>query len=258
MPKNSNKCDLRSSAEAPDPEPEPHKPRQLIRYRHRVLLKRDVVPFAWPIVVELTCVVLMSMVSTILVSRIGKSETAAVGISDSITFIVISMLSAIALGGSVFIAQSFAKRNQKNSRLGAVHTINLNLAFSLVSWLIVHTLSHPLLLIVAYGAEPEVIQLTDLYLKTIAFSYPALAIIFAGSGILRAVGNSRLPAISNILMNILNIGLSYPLIYGFNIGGMQWAGLGLQGAGIGITLARWTGAIIILLFLAKTILSICH
>ncbi|SHO55950.1 EmmdR/YeeO family multidrug/toxin efflux MATE transporter [Vibrio quintilis] len=237
----------------PQMEPDnPRSPSPRLRHRHKVLLKRDIAPFAWPITIELTCVVLMGMVSTILVSRIGKADTAAVGVSDSITFIVISLLSATALGGSVFIAQSFAKHNRQQSVLGAVHAINLNIVFSLFAWLLIHLFAGPILSIVAYGAEHEVVRLTEMYLKTIAFSYPALAILFAGSGVLRAVGNSRLPAISNILMNVFNILISYPLIYGLSEWGIgSWQGMGLQGAGIGITLARWIGAMMILTSLAR-------
>ncbi|CAM3999365.1 Multidrug resistance protein NorM [Vibrio aerogenes CECT 7868] len=234
-------------------EPAPSRLHSLrFRYRHKVLLKRDIAPFAWPITIELTCVVLMGMVSTILVSRIGKADTAAVGVSDSITFIVISLLSATALGGSVFIAQSFAKHNRKQSVQGAVHAINLNIVFSLFACLLIHLFARSMLAVVAYGAEHEVIQLTEMYLKTISFSYPALAILFAGSGVLRAVGNSRLPAISNILMNVFNILISYPLIYGFSEWGIgTWQGMGLQGAGVGITIARWIGAMMILTSLAR-------
>lgn len=86
-----------------------------------------------------------------------------------------------------------------------------------------------LLEIVAYGAEPEVIHLAEVYLTAMALSYPALAITLAGSGVLRAVGNSRLPMRVNILTNLLNIAFSYPLIYGVG----DWQGLGLLGAGLG-------------------------
>jgi putative MATE family efflux protein len=236
------------------PKKKPNKPQRRIhvRYRYRVLLRREITPFAWPIFMELTCVVLMSMLSTILVSRIGKADTAAVGVTDSITFIVISIFSAIELGGSVFIAQSYARRDYHTSLKGAVHAIHLNIIVSVILWLFINGFTVPLLSIVAYGAPPDVIQLADLYLQAIALSYPALAIAFAGSGVLRAIGNSRLPAIANILMNLFNIVFSYPLIYGWaDFGFGAWEGLGLWGAGIGITLARWGGALMILIALIK-------
>ncbi len=218
-----------------------------MRYRHRVLVQRSILPFTWPILVELVCVVLMGIVSTILVSRIGKDATAAVGITDSVTYIILSLLTAIALGGSVLIAQAFGRRDRQKALFGANQVMNLGVLVSLVCCVAMFLFAGPILTVVAYGAEPEVIALADQYLKMIALSYPALAITLSGSGILRAVGNSRSPATTNILMNILNIVISYPLIYG--IEALHWSGLGMLGAGIGISAARWIGAGMILFVL---------
>lgn len=222
-----------------------------IRFRQRtqILILKSILPFTWPIIVELTCVVLMGIVSTILVSRIGQNETAAVGISDSVTYIVLAVLTAIALGGSVLISQAFGKRHRTQAVDGASQVMNLSVLISVLACLAIYCFADPLLDIVAYGADPHVIELSALYLKTIACSYPALAITLTGSGILRAVGNSRQPAYCNIFMNLLNILFSYPLTYGISI--IDFHGLGLFGAGIGITLARYAGAVIILITLAR-------
>ncbi|WP_051241194.1 EmmdR/YeeO family multidrug/toxin efflux MATE transporter [Vibrio litoralis] len=218
-----------------------------LRKRHKVLLIRDVFPLAWPIFIELLCVVLMGIISTILVSRLGQSQTAAIGISDSFTYIIYSVLAAIELGGTVIVAQSYGRRNSEQALDQARQTITLNALISVLFCIVVLLGGKSLLEIVAYGAEPEVIHLAEIYLTAMALSYPALAITLAGSGVLRAVGNSRLPMRVNILTNLLNIAFSYPLIYGVG----DWQGLGLLGAGLGVSLARWVGAFIILAYLAK-------
>lgn len=218
-----------------------------LRKCHKVLLIRDVFPLAWPIFIELLCVVLMGIISTILVSRLGQSQTAAIGISDSFTYIIYSVLAAIELGGTVIVAQSYGRRNSEQALDQARQTITLNTLISVLFCIVVLLGGKSLLEIVAYGAEPEVIHLAEVYLTAMALSYPALAITLAGSGVLRAVGNSRLPMRVNILTNLLNIAFSYPLIYGVG----DWQGLGLLGAGLGVSLARWVGAFIILAYLAK-------
>lgn len=218
-----------------------------LRKRHKVLLIRDVFPLAWPIFIELLCVVLMGIISTILVSRLGQSQTAAIGISDSFTYIIYSVLAAIELGGTVIVAQSYGRRNSEQALDQARQTITLNTLISVLFCIVVLLGGKSLLEIVAYGAEPEVIHFAEVYLTAMALSYPALAITLAGSGVLRAVGNSRLPMRVNILTNLLNIAFSYPLIYGVG----DWQGLGLLGAGLGVSLARWLGAFIILVYLAK-------
>ncbi|WP_105901227.1 EmmdR/YeeO family multidrug/toxin efflux MATE transporter [Vibrio gangliei] len=218
-----------------------------IRKRHKVLLIRDVFPLAWPIFIELLCVVLMGIISTILVSRLGQAQTAAIGISDSFTYIMYSVLAAIELGGTVIVAQSYGRRNSEQAIDQARQTISLNTLIAVLFLVVVVLGGKPLLEVVAYGAEPEVIHLAEVYLASMALSYPALAITLAGSGVLRAVGNSKLPMRVNILTNLLNIAFSYPLIYGVG----DWQGWGLLGAGLGVSLARWVGAGIILAYLAK-------
>ena len=220
-----------------------------LRFRHRVLMTRSIIPFAWPILLELVCVVLMGITSTVLVSRIGKDATAAVGITDSVTYIILSLLSAIALGGSVLIAQAFGRHDRQKIQLGAGQTMNLGFVVSLLCCGVMYFFTEPVLTLVAYGADPKVIALAGQYLKMVALSYPALAIALSGSGILRAIGNSRSPATANILMNVLNIVFSYPLIYGIESFG--WHGLGILGAGIGVCAARWIGAGMILFVLAR-------
>lgn len=215
--------------------------------RSQILLRRSIFPFTWPIMVELSSVIFMAIISTILVSHIGSSETAAVGISDSVTFLFASLFSAAEIGCSVLIAQAFGRHHRDKALNVATHAINLNIIVGTLSCFFIYLLIDDLLKIIAIGAENKVIALSGLYLKTIAFSYPALAILFAGSGALRAVGNTRAPAMATVIMNILNIVFSLPLIYGVG----QWEGWGLFGAGIGVTFARWSGAVIIIAVLAR-------
>ncbi|MFV0449946.1 MAG: EmmdR/YeeO family multidrug/toxin efflux MATE transporter [Vibrio sp.] len=243
-----------------EPGPSGHKPHGSlfpnlffkVRYRHKVLLKRHVWPFTWPIILELSCVVLMGIISTVLVARLGADKTAAVGFTDGITWIIISVMTAVALGGSVVVAQSFGRGDRPSALSAAGQVMVLGMFVALVSMLSIFLFSGSMLYIVAYGAEDEVIALSDRYLNLVALSYPALAITLVGSGILRAVGNSRLPAMSNIAMNVLNILFSYPLIYGLHgLFGIEWQGFGMLGAALGITLARWAGAVIILACLTR-------
>jgi putative MATE family efflux protein len=193
----------------------------------------------------------MGVMSTILVSRLGAVQTASVGISDSITYIVIAVLTACALGGSVFISQAIGRRDRVEALNGACQTMNLTVVVGIVTLALASLFADRLVDIVARGATSEVVTSTEQYLNIIAFSYPALAVSFAGSGILRSVGNSRLPMFSNVLMNVLNIGFSYPLIYGWDgFGLLGWEGYGINGAAYGVTAARWVGAVFILVLLA--------
>lgn len=223
-----------------------------MRTRSKVLLYKEIAPFAWPIFIELSCVVLMGIISTVLVSQIGPMETAAVGISDSVTYIIVALLMAIALGGTVVVAQATGSRNNTKALNGSVQVMKLNFLLGVACFVFIQLIVEQVLYGVAFGADSDVIDMSELYLRTISYSYPAMAITFAGSGVLRAVGNTRFPAMTNIAMNLLNILISYPLIYGLDgLGLGSWPGWGITGAGIGVTISRWIGAVMIIVVLVK-------
>ena len=66
------------------------------------------------------------------------------------------------------------------------------------------------------------------------------------AGALRGAGNTKIPLLINGSLNILNIIISGILIYGL----FSWAGLGFVGAGLGLTISRYIGAVAILWVLA--------
>jgi Na+-driven multidrug efflux pump len=68
------------------------------RKSYRVLFWREITPLAVPIFLENTCVLLMGVLSTFLVSWLGKEAMAGVGLADSFNMVVMSFFAAIDLG----------------------------------------------------------------------------------------------------------------------------------------------------------------
>ena len=64
------------------------------RKSYRVLFWREITPLAVPIFLENTCVLLMGVLSTFLVSWLGKEAMAGVGLADSFNMVVISFFAA--------------------------------------------------------------------------------------------------------------------------------------------------------------------
>jgi len=68
------------------------------RKSYKVLFWREITPLAVPIFLENTCVLLMGVLSTFLVSWLGKEAMAGVGLADSFNMVIISFFAAIDLG----------------------------------------------------------------------------------------------------------------------------------------------------------------
>lgn len=207
------------------------------RKSYRVLFWREITPLAVPIFMENACVLLMGVLSTFLVSWIGKEAMA-----DSFNMVIISFFAAVDLGTTVVVAFSLGKRDRRRARAAARQSLVLMTLVALGLAAGIHLAGEQIIDVIAGAATPEVKALALSYLQTTVWSYPAAAIALIGSGALRGAGNTKIPLLINGGMNILNIIISSILIYGM----LGWHGLGFIGAGLGLTISRYLGAIAII------------
>lgn len=212
------------------------------RNSYRVLFWREITPLAVPIFLENTCVLLMGVLSTFLVSWLGKEAMAGVGLADSFNMVVMAFFAAIDLGTTVVVAFSLGKRDRRRARAAARQSLVIMTLFAAVLAAVIHYFGAQIIDVVAGEATPEVKALALTYLELTVLSYPAAAIALIGSGALRGAGNTKIPLMINGGMNILNIIISSALIYGV----FSWPGLGFAGAGLGLTISRYIGAIAII------------
>ncbi|UDQ78767.1 EmmdR/YeeO family multidrug/toxin efflux MATE transporter [Erwinia rhapontici] len=208
------------------------------RRSFRVLFWREITPLAVPIFFENLCVLLMGVLSTFLVSWLGKEAMAGVGLADSFNIVVISFFAAIDLGTTVVVAFSLGKLNRERAVAAARQSLIIMTIFAVLLALAIEFVGPQIIDLIAGKAEPEVKALALSYLQVTAWSYPAAAIALIGCGALRGAGNTKIPMLINGGMNILNIIISSVLIYGC----FSWHGLGFVGAGLGLTISRYIGA----------------
>jgi len=208
------------------------------RRSFRVLFWREITPLAVPIFFENLCVLLMGVLSTFLVSWLGKAAMAGVGLADSFNIVVISFFAAIDLGTTVVVAFSLGKLNRERAVAAARQSLIIMTIFAVLLALAIEFVGPQIIDLIAGKAEPEVKALALSYLQVTAWSYPAAAIALIGCGALRGAGNTKIPMLINGGMNILNIIISSVLIYGC----FSWHGLGFVGAGLGLTISRYIGA----------------
>jgi putative MATE family efflux protein len=224
-----------------------HTPWYPRRKSYRTLFWREITPLAVPIFLENTCVMLMGVLSTFLVSWLGKEAMAGVGMADSFNMVIMAFFAAVDLGTTVVVAFSLGRRQGKRARAATRQSLVLMTLVAILLAVLIHTVGKDIVDFIAGAASPEVKTLALNYLELTAWSYPAAAIALIGSGALRGAGNTRIPLLINGGMNILNIIISSILIYGV----FSWPGLGFAGAGLGVTFSRYIGAIGILWVLMK-------
>ena len=212
------------------------------RRSYRVLFWREITPLAVPIFFENLCVLMMGVLSTFLVSWLGKEAMAGVGLADSFNMVVISFFAAIDLGTTVVVAFSLGKLQRERALAATRQSLVIMTLFAVLLALAIEFVGPQIVDLIAGAAEPEVKVMALSYLQISAWSYPAAAIALIGCGALRGAGNTKIAMLINGGMNILNIAISSVLIYGC----FSWDGLGFIGAGLGLTISRYIGAAVVL------------
>ncbi|MDU4554811.1 MAG: MATE family efflux transporter, partial [Enterobacter sp.] len=126
------------------------------RKSYRVLFWREITPLAVPIFLENTCVLLMGVLSTFLVSWLGKEAMAGVGLADSFNMVIMSFFAAIDLGTTVVVAFSLGKRDRRRARAAARQSLAIMTLFSIILAAVIHAFGAEIINFVAGDATEEV------------------------------------------------------------------------------------------------------
>jgi putative MATE family efflux protein len=206
-------------------------------------LRRRVLDLAWPVIGENFMETLLSIVDTFLVAQLGAAAIAGVGTSLQVLFFVISALSALSVGGSVLIAQAYGSRDFRRAgllaRQAVIWSFLLGIPLAIGGFFSAETL------IGLFGLEPDVAVIGTDYLQMTMGTAVVMSMLLLGSGILRGADDSRTPMLIKLVANVINVGLSYGLIFG----AFGMPELGVVGSAWGTFIARLLALAALLLVL---------
>ncbi len=221
---------------------------QLHEYKR---MGQSVSRLALPVLVEQFFIVIMGVVNTMLASNMGPEAISAIGMVDSISHIFISVFGALAVGGTVVVAQYTGREDRKSANQAAGQALTSCLMISGVVTAFIFISQRLMLESLFDQAEAAVMQNAHDYFSIVLWSYLPLAMTSVTFGILRGAGDTRTPMLVSIIMNVLNVIFSYSLIYGLYINLGFWViqtpAYGVSGAATGITMARMAGMLLILI-----------
>lgn len=216
------------------------------------LYREDVVKLTGPIIMEQLFVTLMGMINTMMAGHIGKEAVSAIGMIDSINNIFIAFFSALAVGGTVVVAQYIGQNNIKKANEATKQALYTSIFISLSISVLMAAFRKPIISGLFGSAEYRVINNANIYFGITLLTYPLITLDLISNGILRGAGDSKTPMKISIFMNIVNVIFTYLFIHGFNLAGIiKLPALGVMGAALGIAAARTTGAVIILIVLLR-------
>lgn len=199
--------------------------------------------FVFPVAAELTFTTLIGLLISQVVSGISPSALAAIGLSNSIMTVVTVLFSAVTIGTSILVSRQVGEGDWD----GMVETVEQSTFLTLLSTLTVTLLcllfADPLLRLFMPSAEEQMLFEATRYFQVMMGSLPFLILQNVYSGIYRGMGDSRLPLVSTVVMNLIQLLFSWLCIN-------QW-GWNELGAGAALIFCRIGGLGIIVIALLR-------
>lgn len=204
---------------------------------------KEILLFSIPLLLGNLFQQLYNAVDSVVVGNyIGAQALAAVGSSAPVINLLVSFFMGLAVGAGVIISRYFGARKKEELHI-AVHTsLALTFAAGLVMTLIGVLISPYVLQWV--GTPSDVMESSILYLRIYFLGILSVMVYNMGSGILRAVGDSRNPLYFLIVSSVTNIILDmlFVIVFHMGIAGVGWATL----------IAQTISAVLTMLLLMRT------
>ncbi|HEX3047532.1 MAG TPA: MATE family efflux transporter [Bacillota bacterium] len=218
-------------------------------------MRREIIALTFPVFTEQACITLMDVVNAMMAGHIGKEATAAIGIVDTLNIIFIALFSALAVGGTVVVAHCMGQGNPRNANDSVKQALYSGVFLAILITISLDIFRYPLIKLLYSTADSQVRNYALSYLRITLLTYPLIALTSISCGVLRGAGDTKTPAKIVLLMNFINICFSFILIFGIHLNmsfiRVQFGGLGVIGAALGIAIARTSGALVSLYVLIQ-------
>lgn len=207
-----------------------HSAPELISLTDKRAFWRAVILLSLPVAAQMLMQSLLGMADVVMVGHLGSNAIAAVGLAAKIHFLLLVLMSGLATGCSILVAQYIGAKDFVSCQRSLAVTLLVGTAVML-----------PFVLLFGFGSrlwvswinpDARVVELAAQYLIITA---PALLftqwiVIYEAS--LRALGSTTMPLVAGVFAATLNIIGNYALIggnWGFpelGVAGAAWATLG--------------------------------
>ncbi|MDE6261934.1 MAG: MATE family efflux transporter, partial [Muribaculaceae bacterium] len=198
---------------------------------------------SWPAMMAQLSSIMMQYIDASMVGRLGADDSAAVGLVSTSLWLFWGICSAVTMGFSVQVAHRVGAADYTSARKVLRQGITACLIFSVVIAAIGVAISgflpHWL------GGTEAVCPKASVYFLVFVAALPLLTMNYLAGGMLRCVGNMKVPGALNVMMCVFDVIFNFFLIFPahhLSVAGIEitlpGAGLGVLGAALGTVLAE--------------------
>ena len=204
---------------------------------------RSIIALSIPATLSLVAEPVTGMVDTAFIAQLGAVPLAALGIGATALSTSFGIFNFLGISVQTSVAQALGDQDQRHASQITSLALLLALVFSLLLLALFFFYSGPISALL--GAQ-EAVQVDAVrYLRLRAFGLPPMLVMVVGFGVLRGMQDMRTPLWIAGGINLLNILLDAPMIYGYG----PIPALGVEGAALASTISQWIGGLWILTLL---------
>ena len=201
-----------------------------------------ILSFSLPLLVGFIFQQFYNVVDTFIVGRtLGMNALAGVGATGSVNFLIVGFVMGVCGGCAIPVAQRFGAKDYSDMRKYVANCVWLGIVMSLVLTVIVCALCRNIL---TWMQTPEdIFEYSYQYIFIIFLGIPATYLYNILSGIMRSMGNSKIPLVFLIISSAINIILDLICIINLN--------MGVAGAAVATVASQLISGILCLIYLVK-------
>ncbi len=203
---------------------------------------RLLIIFAIPMLIGNVFQQMYNLVDSVIVGRyIGADALAAVGATNSVSFLFFALCNGIGSGAGIITAQQFGAGNQDNVKKSIVNAAYIMLVGSVAMGIVAYLATGVALR--AMATPEEIMADAIVYMHMQCLGLPLIAVYNHASSMLRALGDSKTPLYFLVFSCFLNVGLDLLFVCVF--------GMGIFGAAVATMIAQFIAGVGCLLYALK-------
>jgi putative MATE family efflux protein len=201
---------------------------------------REIWRLAVPAFAALVAEPLFLLADSAIVGHLGTPQLAGLGVAGAILSSLLGLFVFLAYGTTSSVARALGAGDRRHALAQGIDGLWLALGLGLVVAVLGVT-SAPAL-VDLFDPSEQVARHAVSYLRVASLGLPAMFVVFASTGVLRGLQDTRTPLVVAVAANIANIGLNVLLVYGLR--------LGIAGSALGTVLAQvaaagWLTAVVV-------------
>jgi putative MATE family efflux protein len=196
-------------------------------------IPKQLTNLAVPMVLGVFSIIIFNIVDTYFIGKLGSRELAAVAFTFPIPLIVGSVAFGIGIAATSFVSMALGSGKGDQVACFATDSLSLVVILGILLTIIGELTIRPLFLFM--GASEDLIPLIKEYMIIWYATIPLIVIPMTGNSIIRAMGDTKFPAMVMGVAGVVNFIFDPLLIFGIG----PFPELGLRGAALATAISRF-------------------